>query len=218
MKIVIWDWNGTLLDDLAISIEAMNILLSERRLPLLQTNYYKQVFTFPVKDYYQTIGFDFDTEPFEKPAIEYMDRYFELLPQAPLHKNTIAVLDWLKKHNIKQIIMSAMEQSSLDKSVAALGISSYFDAICGCSNHYANGKVEQSLQMMRSQHIKPDEALLVGDTLHDSEVAQNIGCRCVLVAHGHQCAERLHTSGNAVVADFKELIGWLETSVNNCKM
>jgi len=211
MKVVIWDWNGTLLNDIAIGIEAMNILLRRRNLPLLTEEYYKQVFTFPVKDYYASIGFDFDAEPFEKPAIEYMDEYFKLLPQATLYDGTKQLLCWISKQNVKQIIMSAMEQEALEKSVDHLEITDCFEEICGCSNHYANGKIGQSVDLMARLGIEPDDVLFVGDTLHDSEVAEKIGCRCVLMAHGHQSAQRLETSGNMVFANFIELREWMES-------
>ena len=214
MKIVIWDWNGTLLDDVQIGIEAMNILLRRRQLPLLTVERYKRLFTFPVKDYYAAIGFDFDAEPFEKPAIEYMDEYFRLMPQATLYKGTKELLDWLNGQNVKQIIMSAMEQEALEKSVAELGITNCFSDICGCSNHYANGKVEQCQLMMRKLNIQPADVLFVGDTLHDKEVADKIGCRCVLMAHGHQSRNRLETSGCTVLDNFGELRRWIEKIFN----
>lgn len=213
MKIIIWDWNGTLLDDVQIGIEAMNILLRRRGLPLLTVERYKQEFTFPVKDYYAAIGFDFDAEPFEKPAIEYMDEYFKLLPQASLFMGTKELLDWLNSRGVKQIIMSAMEQEALEKSVADLGITSCFSDICGCSNHYANGKVEQCQEMMRQLNIQPDEVLFVGDTLHDKEVADKIKCSCVLMSHGHQSRNRLETSGCPVLGDFGELRRWIEKTL-----
>ena len=68
-KHIIWDWNGTLLDDVDIVIDCMNSLLKKRNLPLLHVDKYKDIFTFPVKDYYSQLGFDFTTEPFEKTGI-----------------------------------------------------------------------------------------------------------------------------------------------------
>ena len=56
-RTIIWDWNGTLLDDVDISIAATNMLLEERGLPLLDKKRYQEVFDFPVKDYYARIGF-----------------------------------------------------------------------------------------------------------------------------------------------------------------
>ena len=59
---IIWNWNGTLLDDISICINAINQLLSERNLNLLTIEKYREVFTFPVIDYYKAVAFDFEKE------------------------------------------------------------------------------------------------------------------------------------------------------------
>jgi hypothetical protein len=58
-KNIIWDWNGTLLNDITICIKSMNILLKERTLPLISEDKYRDIFTFPVRNYYEQLGFDF---------------------------------------------------------------------------------------------------------------------------------------------------------------
>ena len=65
-KAIIWDWNGTLLDDVELCINSMNLLLKERNLQALTIDRYREIFTFPVKEYYQKAGFNFKTENFEK--------------------------------------------------------------------------------------------------------------------------------------------------------
>ena len=72
-KGIIWDWNGTLLNDTKLAVESMNKILLKRGLPVLTVERYKHVFTFPVRDYYQSVGFDFDKEPFEIPAMEFIE-------------------------------------------------------------------------------------------------------------------------------------------------
>ena len=62
---VIWDWNGTLLDDNWLCVEVMNTLLSSRNLPLLTLERYRDIFDFPVKNYYEKLGFNFKKESFE---------------------------------------------------------------------------------------------------------------------------------------------------------
>ena len=64
VKTIIWDWNGTLLDDLDLSLESVNILLEERNLPALSVEKYKDIFCFPIVDYYVKAGFDFEKEAF----------------------------------------------------------------------------------------------------------------------------------------------------------
>src|SRR5210317_111035 len=92
-KTIFWDWNGTMLDDIHICIEAMNLMLRERELQLLDEEVYRNVFTFPVRDYYSKIGFDFDIEPFEKPALEFIENYDDMVKEASIFSDTIMALD-----------------------------------------------------------------------------------------------------------------------------
>ena len=64
IETIIWDWNGTLLNDLRLCVKTINSLLEKRSLPVLTTSSYKEVFSFPVKDYYEKVGFDFSKEDF----------------------------------------------------------------------------------------------------------------------------------------------------------
>ena len=63
---VIWDWNGTLLDDATACVAAINALLERRLLPQVTHQQYLDIFDFPVRNYYLQLGFDFskDTTPF----------------------------------------------------------------------------------------------------------------------------------------------------------
>ena len=56
---IIWDWNGTLLNDMELCVHTINEMLQKRNLHELSVDEYKEVFSFPVKDYYQKIGFDY---------------------------------------------------------------------------------------------------------------------------------------------------------------
>ena len=68
---VIWDWNGTLLDDAPVCVAAINDMLRERSLPQLSAERYQEIFCFPVSEYYRKAGFDFSKEPFERLAVLY---------------------------------------------------------------------------------------------------------------------------------------------------
>ena len=57
-KHIIWDWNGTLLDDTWLCVEGINQALIKRNLTPISEDRYREVFTFPVRDYYKKLGFD----------------------------------------------------------------------------------------------------------------------------------------------------------------
>ena len=203
---IIWDWNGTLLDDLHLSVQIINQLLAKRSLPQLSTERYREVFTFPVKDYYREIGFDFQQEPFEIPAREYIDIYNREVPNCGLQTGATDVLKMLQSRDVRQLLLSAMEHNPLVENVKQNAIYPYFEMIRGLDNHYAASKIENGKQLLREAMVSPGEVLLIGDTIHDFEVAGAIGCHCLLVANGHQSQRRLAETGCRVVDKLTEVV------------
>jgi len=195
---IIWDWNGTLLNDAELAVETMNGMLAKRGLPLMTPERYKDVFTFPVKEYYQKIGFDFEAEPFEIPALEFIERYNQLVGKCSLHANSVRVLNHFREKGIPQFILSAMKQETLDNCLAHYEISHFFDHVSGLDDHYAHSKLENGLSLIRELKLNPEELLLIGDTIHDYEVATEMGCRCILIANGHQSYQLLQSAGGSV--------------------
>ena len=202
---VIWDWNGTLLDDVDISIAATQALLAERGLPLLTKERYKEVFGFPVRNYYATIGFDFDKEPFEIPANQYMDNYRAMSPDAKLNSEAISTMLKLKELGCRQYILSAMENSLLGKMTKDTGILPYLDGTFGIENDYADSKSHIGKRMVMHLNLDPRYCLMVGDTLHDAEVAKECGFDCVLFAGGHFSKSRLVTLQVPVIDRLSEI-------------
>jgi len=128
---VIWDWNGTLFDDAAWCVEVINALLNKRGINTIDSiDKYRNVFRFPVIEYYRDIGFDLDAEPFEDIAEEYIKLYHsgnsgncQLFPQ------TSTVLSAIKSEGIAQVILSASETQNLMLQINEFDILGYFSAI-----------------------------------------------------------------------------------------
>ena len=78
IKHIVWDWNGTLLDDLWLSIKAINIVLKRHNLPQVNAKKYLNLFIFPVIEYYKKLGYDFKINSFEKVGTEFIDEYTKL--------------------------------------------------------------------------------------------------------------------------------------------
>ncbi len=205
-KGIIWDWNGTLLNDTQIAVESMNKILLKRGLPVLTVDRYQSVFTFPVRNYYQSVGFDFDKEPFEIPAYEFIEFYNQKVWECSLHENAIQVLNHFREGGIRQFMLSAMQQETLNQCLEFYRIDHFFEQVSGLGDHYANSKLETGRQMLKSLHLDPEELLLIGDTEHDFEVASGLGCTCMLIARGHQSHERLKSTGALVLDDLSHLL------------
>ena len=202
---IIWDWNGTLLDDLDLSIKAVNVLLRERDLPILTLDRYKDIFGFPVINYYEKAGFDFSKEPFEIPARQYVKLYASGESDLKLFPDVVDTLSFFKDNNYRQIVLSAMKEDNLRKMISNAGISHFFDGIFGIKDNYAREKVSIGKQVIENLNLNPEKCLMIGDTLHDAEVAEQCGFDCILYSGGHVAKQRLETTGFKIIDQHKTL-------------
>lgn len=211
MQTVIWDWNGTLLNDLDLCLASINSLLKKRELELLNHNSYKKVFAFPVEDYYAAIGFDFSKEDFAIPAREFIDLYNNQVGTCSLHSDAFDVLNHIQGKKIRQFVLSAMKENMLEKTLKEQQIYSYFEGIAGLNHHYATSKIERGEELIEKHKIDKSQTTMIGDTIHDFEVAEQLGIKCILIANGHQSAERLKSTGTVVIENLGDLLknGWL---------
>lgn len=206
---IIWDWNGTLFNDVGWCVDVINLMLQKRNLKTLESiNAYHNVFCFPIIDYYRNVGFDFKTESFEVLAAEYIEQYHSNNSgHCTLHENAESVLKSIQNMNIRQTILSASQLDNLMLQIGEFPISEYFDEILGISDIYAKSKVQIGQEYMKRTNIK--KALLIGDTLHDYEVAQALNADCLLIAKGHQSKEKLRTSSVPVLEDISDVLSYL---------
>ncbi len=213
LKYIVWDWNGTLLDDVPVCLAVENGLLERRGLPPLTAERYREIFTFPVRDYYQAAGLDLEREDFQAVAQEFVEEYNRRARSCGLCPGAQEALERLRETGWRQIIVSASEQGALAEQTENCGISGFFEAILGVGDVLASGKAGLARGYFRKQGVDGAQAVFVGDTVHDWEVAQEMGCRCVLVAGGHQSRARLESTGERVLESLRELPQYFEKSL-----
>ena len=204
---IIWDWNGTLFNDVELCASVMNMLLTQESLPNISIKKYKEIFTFPVIEYYRIAGHTFEMNSFEVLGKQFMDLYETRKNNCGLFPGVIELLASLKSKNVQEHLLSAYEQNSLNRILKYFAIEDYFKNIVGLDNIYAGGKshLAKKLATKIRSNGSAGNILLIGDTIHDFEVAKEINSTCILMSHGHQDEERLLKLGIPVAKDFKEL-------------
>ena len=211
VKSIIWDWNGTLLNDIELCVSVINKLLKIRRLPVLSSEKYRELFTFPVRNYYEAIGFDFTREDFEGPALEFTSLYNRKVEVCSLHKNAVEILMHFKNAGFRQFVLSAMNTEMLVTTLNDQNFIDFFEDVAGLDDHFAVYKLQRGVELLNKHNLDRNFTVMVGDTLHDAEVAEFLGIPCVLVAHGHQSEDRLRTRSNRVIGD----LTMLKSSIHN---
>lgn len=207
---IIWDWNGTLVDDVDLCVTVINDIRARRSLPAMNLNDYKEAFNFPVRDYYQRIGFDFAKDSFEQLSREFIEGYENGRQSLSLHSDAIAALEYFRQRKIPQCLLSATQLQSLEYALKDHKIAHYFNSVLGLDHHYADNKTHLGRQWLQRNNISKNQVLFIGDTLHDLEVAQAMGINCVLIASGHHNYERLRSSNSIVLYNLKGVIDIFE--------
>ena len=116
IKNIIFDFNGTLIDDRKICLDILNELLRKYGLKEVSMDQYIDIFDFPVIEYYKKVGFDFSKISFNDIAVYFNKRFLELFySECQLYPEVISTLDKLKDKNL--YILSASEQDNLDNQV-----------------------------------------------------------------------------------------------------
>lgn len=202
---IIWDWNGTLLDDSWLCIEIMNNCLAQHQLPLLTPTRYSQIFDFPVRKYYRRLGYDFNQTPFEQLSDAFMAAYHQRWLECHLRKGAVEILCCLQDGGLQQSVISAAENSLVNAMVGHYGLLGHFTAVRGLDDHHAHGKLELGRQWLAELELPPGDILMIGDTLHDAELARQLGIDCLLLVSGHHSRVRLEAAGVPVYNSLAEI-------------
>lgn len=211
---IIWDWNGTLLNDTELCVRCINTLLARRDLPQLSAERYREVFGFPIREYYQRIGLDFEKEPFEALAVEYMEMYQPQSLSCKLYEGAAETLVLLKEKGMRHILLSASDTGYLAVQLACYPeLSGMFSRIMGLDNIHAASKTALGEMLAAQEDLS--SALAVGDTPHDAEVAKAMHVDCVLVACGHKDRKSLLACGVPVLESVRQLPMFLDNGFLN---
>jgi phosphoglycolate phosphatase len=207
---IVWDWNGTLLDDSAVCTEILNEMLLRRGMSRVTIDEYRRDFDFPVMDYYRRLGFDFEKEPYDAIAKEFIDAYDLRRFSCRLQAGAEAAVKKIAGMGTPQSILSAYQQPRLEEIVEHFGLRKYFHILSGLSDDYAHSKVDSGKRLPARLGCLPSELLLIGDTTHDHEVATAMGADCILIVSGHQDKERLRRCHAMVFENIAELLQRLD--------
>ena len=188
---IIWDFNGTILDDADLAASAIGEILARRGLPRISTETHRNSFGFPIAEYYRKLGLDLEKEGLSDISDEFHEVYLRGVEQCSLNEGIQQALECLREMGVRQFVLSAAEQEMVEAWVISAGVQGFFEAVYGLSDRLAVTKVDRGKELVDTFGLSGGRTLLIGDTDHDAEVAEDIGCDVILVPAGHQTRSRL---------------------------
>ena len=189
---IIWDWNGTLLDDTRAAFDTLNIMLEKRHAPKIEFGFYRDNFAFPVKPFYKAIGVVLENEDWDALAQEYHDIYHEQVKA--LNPQALEAIKIIDEFGVDQCILSALRQDLLERDTAFYGVRDKMELLAGVNNLDGASKVDiakRLLYKLKATHPQVGRFVMIGDALHDKEVADALGIECVLCSQGSHAHWRL---------------------------
>lgn len=213
---IIWDWNGTLADDVGVALQSVNDILARReREPITLFDYYSYIDT-PIRRFYEHLFSPLDDALFDRILVEFNEGYRLHMKDTGLMTGGRETLERFRKAGLRQMIISSSHVGELLHFCRLFGVEEYFERILGAEDFQASGKVEMACRFLQEQGIPGEECAVIGDTLHDREMAQAIGCPVCLLDRGHQGRRELEESGEPVFHELQKAADFL-LSPNFCK-
>ena len=207
---IIFDFNGTLIDDCNLCLDILNILTKENNLAFVSKRKYKAVFDFPVQRYYERCGFDVSNENFSKISARFHQFYNQRsYSEVKAFKSAYSVLEHLKD-KYQLVCLSASKQETLEKQLKYYNLYKYFDDVVGLDNIHAYSKMQVAIDYATKNNLLDKKTYFIGDSIHDFEVASAINAKCILISTGHTAKNRLKKVNDIVIDDLNELLNYLD--------
>lgn len=206
-KYIIWDWNGTLIDDAWLSFKLLNRTLLQHGIDAISFSDYQRRFCHPVRSFYELLGLSVDDAAFSALCYSFHSSYSEHFKQCELHSYARCVLEKVSESDSSQALLSAFPNADLKPVLDHFKLSQLFDLSCGQDNNLAVGKTDKARALVSELGYRQDNLLFIGDTLHDAEVAKALNADCLLIGNGYQDYELLKSSGFPVVRSLAEVAG-----------
>jgi phosphoglycolate phosphatase len=208
---VVFDWNGTLIDDCDLAVATVNVLLGERAMAPITRDQYRRAFRFPIRAFYRAIGIEVDEAAFARLMERYLSLFERQMDTCSLHAGAHETLAGLRAAGLGLSILSATQQDSLDRILRARELHGLFDHVAGLDHSLASDKRAIGRELAARLGAAPEEVLYVGDTDHDYEVAASLGWRFLFAEHGHQ--ETAHGAPHCArtIAALADMLAHLES-------
>lgn len=213
IKLIAFDWNGTILSDVIPIVRANNKVLKHFGFKKITVKKYQETFKIPIRDYWIALGLSssfFDKHVKEQEKI--FRQYYEPEEQkCRTRSGTKEMLQFLVKGQIDRIIFSNHITKHIDKQLKRLKISKYITKILARPingrRHQTNTFKDRLLaKFVSSKNIKPHEVVVVGDTEEEIEIAKKFGYITVALTGGHNTTARLKAQHpDYLIHNLKEL-------------
>lgn len=214
IKLVVFDWNGTLIADSSASAYAVNRVLKSFGGNKVTLKDCRGAVFLPAVDFYAAHGCDRDAllGNMAEAGRVFHSAYESAASKARSRRGARTALSWLLENNIGSIVLSNHMKRRIETQLQRLGIGRYISEVLANSEQDAFLKPGRKCRMLEgyigSSGLEKSEVMMVGDSPEDVGIAKSIGMTSVAITGGFYSAQRLRKSApDYTIGSLGELVG-----------
>lgn len=209
---IVWDWNGTLLDDNHAVLASVNSVCTEFGRPSITLEHWRSIFRRPLTACYeQLLGQSLSPEQWATVDVRYHSKYRTLLGTCGLADGAKDALRGWHTRGGTQSLLSMWFHDELRSLVDAFGLTGYFTRLDGLRAAVGGGsKARHLVEHLAAQRLDPSRVVVLGDVPDDAAAAAAAGTQCVLLTTGVASRGALQRTGAPVANSIAEAVALID--------
>lgn len=209
-ELVIFDWDGTLMDSTGLIAACIQETCREMGLAVPGEEEAKWVIGLGIVQSMERVAPGLDAGRTREFADRYRRHFLSRDHEAPLYEGIPGMLAELRARERRLAVATGKSRRGLERAIAASGLSGLFEATRCADEGFPKPHPDMVLRLLEETGVEPSRAVLVGDTTHDLELAANAGVDAVAVTYGAHGEALLRERAARHYADsVAELRRWL---------
>jgi phosphoglycolate phosphatase-like HAD superfamily hydrolase len=207
-KHIVWDWNGTLVDDLALTVATTNAVLQSYGGTPVTVEQFRGTYVRPVADYYRrALRRAVTAAEFARMDKAFHDAYNAGFRSCALMRDAVVALRTWQRDGRTQSVLSMLAHDDLTTAARWFELDHYFNRVDGRRTAVGgDAKARLLVEHLTSVGAAAEDCVLVGDTVDDAMAAAAAGTRCVLFTGGLTSRTRLLDTGRLVAETLSEAV------------
>lgn len=209
-ELVIFDWDGTLMDSTGLIARSLQAACRDTGVPVPTDEEALFVIGLNMADIFAKRFPGISAEVQQRVIERYRVHFLANEHEAPLFPGAREMLGELHGKGRRLAVATGKARRGLDRALDATGLKPLFEATRCADEGFAKPHPGMLLMLLDLTGVEPRDALMVGDTTHDLELAANAGVDAIAVTYGAHHEELLATRPSlARVHSVAELHRWL---------
>jgi len=191
-QLLVFDWDGTLVDSEACIIDAMQLASAEAKLPKCNDAQIRDVIGLSLEGAIEALFPEAETSVRGSVADRYREHYFSTSTSAvPVFEGVVEILEKLNQENYFLAVATGKSRTGLDRSLNETGLNKYFHTTRCADEAVSKPAPQMLIEIIDFFGLEAVDTLMIGDSEYDLQMANNAGAESIAVSYGVHNAERL---------------------------